>query len=132
MKLYVRDIQQAVCEHFGIARAELLSAARRREIARPRQICCYLAWEITPRNYSAIGRSMRRDHSTVIYAVRTIRRQLLERSGAYSDVNHIRRRIVRGVDNEANSCERNRGNDPLIYPRECFSDALEQCQSAGA
>jgi len=66
-------IQQAVCSHFGLTRAEILSPTRERRVARPRQIGMYLTRRLTSRSLPEIGRAYGgRDHSTVHHAVATI------------------------------------------------------------
>jgi chromosomal replication initiator protein len=67
----IEEIQAAACEHFGVSPAELLSSARTRRIAWPRQIAMYLARELTAESLPAIGRHFGgRDHTTVLHAWR--------------------------------------------------------------
>jgi chromosomal replication initiator protein len=72
-KITIDDIQRKVADHFKIRHAEMVSARRARQVARPRQIAMYLAKQLTPRSLPEIGRRFGgRDHTTVIYAVRQI------------------------------------------------------------
>lgn len=74
-RITIDEIQKRVSEHFRIRHAEMLSARRAREVARPRQIAMYLAKQLTPRSLPEIGRRFGgRDHTTVIHAVRQIER----------------------------------------------------------
>ena len=67
-------IQEVVCEYFGIQREQLLSKTRKREIALPRQLAMYFSKELTNATFSKIGEEMGgKDHSTVMYAVETIK-----------------------------------------------------------
>jgi chromosomal replication initiator protein len=67
----LREIQTATCEQFSLTSEELLSAARTRRIARPRQLAMYLARELTTESLPAIGRHFGgRDHTTVLHAWR--------------------------------------------------------------
>lgn len=66
----IADIQRAVAAHTGISVLELIS--HRRKHARPRQVAMFLARELTPHSYPAIGRAFHRDHSTVFHACRLI------------------------------------------------------------
>ena len=53
--------------------AEMFSARRARNIARPRQVAMYLAKTLTALSYPEIGRRFGgRDHTTVMHAVRSI------------------------------------------------------------
>ncbi|MFM9851638.1 MAG: chromosomal replication initiator protein DnaA [Sphingomonadaceae bacterium] len=72
-RITIDEIQKRVSDHFKIRNAEMVSARRAREVARPRQIAMYLAKQLTPRSLPEIGRRFGgRDHTTVIHAVRQI------------------------------------------------------------
>ncbi|WP_253201475.1 chromosomal replication initiator protein DnaA [Sphingomonas quercus] len=72
-RITIDEIQRKVSDHFCIRQAEMTSARRAREVARPRQIAMYLAKQLTPRSLPEIGRRFGgRDHTTVIHAVRQI------------------------------------------------------------
>lgn len=74
-RITIDEIQRRVSDHFKIRQAEMVSARRAREVARPRQIAMYLAKQLTPRSLPEIGRKFGgRDHTTVIHAVRQIER----------------------------------------------------------
>jgi len=68
----VLAIQRAVCEHYGIARAELLSARRDRRLAWPRQEAMALAAARDRLSTTLIGRCFGRDHTTVLHAIRAV------------------------------------------------------------
>jgi chromosomal replication initiator protein len=68
----VREIQSTVAWRYGISRDDMLSDARAARLARPRQIAMYLARKLTTLSLPAIGRKFRRDHTTVLHAVRVI------------------------------------------------------------
>ena len=101
MRLRVADIQRAVCGHFGLSREDLLSDRLVREISVPRQICCYLARELTPSTYSHIARMMNRDHSTVIYAAHVMRERWRERGMTYHHINRIRSKIIAEMEKDS-------------------------------
>jgi chromosomal replication initiator protein len=72
-RVTIDEIQRRVCDHYRIRHAEMSSARRAREVARPRQVAMYLAKQLTPRSLPEIGRRFGgRDHTTVIHAVRQI------------------------------------------------------------
>ena len=100
MRIFVRDIQQAVCQHFGITRQELLSSDdKTRRVSVQRQISYYLAREMAPLSYRQIGRlTGGKDHSTVIHGVRAIRAAWFERGHIYRDVNAIRLAVLSSVE----------------------------------
>jgi len=69
----IQDILKIVIEHFGVRQADLQGKRRNRSIAYPRQICMYLARELTPLSLEEIGGHFGgRDHTTVLHAIRTI------------------------------------------------------------
>jgi len=69
----IEDIQQVVCKHYSVTKADLLSSCRAHSIVKPRQIAMYLAKVMTPRSLPEIGRRFgNRDHTTVLHAVRKI------------------------------------------------------------
>jgi len=71
----IRDVQDAVCQRFGVSRADLLSERRIQKLVFPRHIAMYLAKELTKRSLTEIGRRFHgRDHATAIHAVRKIER----------------------------------------------------------
>ncbi|MFC7536944.1 chromosomal replication initiator protein DnaA [Sphingomonas sp. GCM10030256] len=72
-RISVDEIQTQVAEHYRIRKAEMTSARRAREVARPRQVAMYLSKQLTPKSLPDIGRRFGgRDHTTVIHAVRQI------------------------------------------------------------
>ena len=72
-RVTIDEIQRRVSDHYRIRQAEMSSARRAREVARPRQVAMYLAKQLTPRSLPEIGRRFGgRDHTTVIHAVKQI------------------------------------------------------------
>ncbi len=64
----VREIQQAVCDFFGIEVDEIRSTSRSRRVSHPRQVAMYLSCELTGQSLPTIAAEFARDHSTVLYA----------------------------------------------------------------
>ena len=74
-RISIDEIQTQVAEHFRIRKAEMTSARRARDVARPRQVAMYLSKQLTPKSLPDIGRRFGgRDHTTVIHAVKQIER----------------------------------------------------------
>lgn len=67
-RVTVSAIQDAVCDHYGVTRDELLGASRDRRTATPRQMAMYLCCVLTGDTLPSIAGAFRRDHSTVVYA----------------------------------------------------------------
>jgi len=92
----IDEIQRRVAEHFNIKMAEMTSARRARQVARPRQVAMYLAKQLTPRSLPEIGRKFGgRDHTTVMYAVRKIE-ELVASDRAFAEDVELLRRMLRG------------------------------------
>jgi hypothetical protein len=69
----VSDIQKIVADYYNVRHQELLSASRKREFARPRQVAMWLCKHATTRSLPDLGRRFGgRDHTTVIHAIRRI------------------------------------------------------------
>jgi chromosomal replication initiator protein len=90
----VGHIQAMVAAYYKIPVREMYSARRSREVARPRQVAMYLAYEQTPKSLPEIGRRFgNRDHTTVIHAIRTIQRLMLEDKEMEADILALRERL---------------------------------------
>jgi len=91
----VADVQQAACEHFGIAPDDLLSASRAARVTWPRQLAMYLARELTGESLPSIGRHFGgRDHTTVMHACRRADQRILSDLDARTAVEDLRRRLA--------------------------------------
>ncbi len=91
-KLTIDEIQRKVAEYYVLKMADLLSARRAREVARPRQVAMYLAKKLTPRSLPEIGRRFGgRDHTTVMHAVKRIEELRAADSELNNDVVHLTR-----------------------------------------
>lgn len=72
----IGGIIDAVVDHYGVKLTDLQSKRRQKSIARPRQLCMYLARRHTRYSLEEIGGYFGgRDHTTVMHAVKTIEKQ---------------------------------------------------------
>jgi chromosomal replication initiator protein len=72
-QISVENIQKTVADFYKIRVADMYSARRPTNIARPRQIAMYFAKELTQKSLPEIGELFGgRDHTTVLHAVRKI------------------------------------------------------------
>src|SRR5690606_413455 len=75
----ITGIIDAVVNHYGVKLTDLQSKRRQKSIARPRQVCMYLARRHTRYSLEEIGGYFGgRDHTTVLHGVRTITSQVGE------------------------------------------------------
>lgn len=93
--LTVEGIKRKVALHYNLKLEDLVSASRLRSLARPRQVAMYLARKLTGRSFPDIGsRFGKRDHTTVIHAVRRIE-ELASSSPAFaSELREIERKVA--------------------------------------
>jgi chromosomal replication initiator protein len=85
------EIQAAACQLFGVSPEELLSPSRAMKVTWPRQVAMYLARELTDESLPAIGRHFgRRDHTTVMHAVRRTEQRILADTASRKAVDDLR------------------------------------------
>jgi chromosomal replication initiator protein len=72
----ITEIIDVVTKHFGVRLADLQSKKRSQSIAEPRQICMYLARNLTRHSLEEIGGHLGgRDHTTVMHACHKINQE---------------------------------------------------------
>jgi len=87
-------IGEVVGGWFGVRPGELQGKSRARSIAFPRQVCMYLARELTNRSLEEVGRAFGgRDHSTVAHACERVRRALQDDPQLQATVHSLIRQI---------------------------------------
>ena len=93
-RISIDEIQTQVAEHYRIRKAEMTSARRAREVARPRQVAMYLSKQLTPKSLPDIGRRFGgRDHTTVIHAVKQIERLRANDAELDADIRLLTRQL---------------------------------------
>lgn len=92
-----------VAHRYDTEVSDILSDRRHREIAFPRQITAYLARKLTPHSLPVIARKMRRDHTTILHAVRKIERKISENADFAKTIQQLRNEL----------------SPPSIKPTEC-------------
>jgi chromosomal replication initiator protein len=86
----VEEIQERICEAFGISLDQLLSQSRAAPVTWPRQVAMYLARELTDQTLPAIGRAFGgRNHTTVMHACRRTAERIATDRDAYDTVRRL-------------------------------------------
>jgi chromosomal replication initiator protein len=86
----IGDIQAITAGYFNIPLSDLSSGKRQRTVAYPRQMAMYLCKKYTGLSYKRIGNAFeKKDHSTVIYAVRRIEQELARRRDVREDLKNL-------------------------------------------
>ena len=74
-----RQVQEAVAARLGLSVEQILSPTRSAPVARARQLAMYLTRELTDLSLPAIAQAFnRRDHTTVMHAIRKVEKGALE------------------------------------------------------
>lgn len=93
-RVTIEEIQKRVAEHYNMRLADMSSARRARNVARPRQVAMYLAKQLTSRSLPEIGRKFgNRDHTTVMHAVAKVQELMQQDAGFAEDVELLRRML---------------------------------------
>ncbi|CAH1000250.1 Chromosomal replication initiator protein DnaA [Neolewinella maritima] len=90
-------IQRTVAEYYNLDVEKLASATRRRHVVLARQISMFLVKQFTDESLKAIGRLFGgRDHSTVLYSIKTVRDLIETNDEIKNDLADLERRIRAG------------------------------------
>lgn len=69
-------ILKEVCAYFSITSERIIGLSKTRDVAQPRQILLYLIRDMTDMSLPEIGRFIKRDHTTVMYAINKVTEQI--------------------------------------------------------
>ncbi len=72
----IEEIKKVVCEYFKVEKEMLESKSRKKEYSYPRNVYAYLCRHLTSETLENIGKSIKRNHSTVIYASEIIEKKM--------------------------------------------------------
>lgn len=90
----IGEIIEVVTDHFNVRIVDLQSKKRSQSIAEPRQICMYLARNLTKHSFEEIGGHLGgRDHTTVMHACKKIKRTI----NADPEMNQTIRELTRQI-----------------------------------
>ncbi|WP_291314475.1 chromosomal replication initiator protein DnaA [Corynebacterium sp. UBA2622] len=87
-------IKDAAAEFFGVTNEQLTGAGKTRQVAHARQLAMYLCRELTDLSLPKIGDEFGgKDHTTVMYADRKIRKEMTENRGTYDEIQELTQMI---------------------------------------
>ena len=90
----ISHIQAEVSAYYKLHPNSMTSQQRRQSICHPRQIAMFLAAELTPKSLPEIGRRFGgRDHTTVIHAIRAVKRRMENDPEVAADVMVLREKL---------------------------------------
>ncbi|QOV98881.1 chromosomal replication initiator protein DnaA [Rhodococcus pyridinivorans] len=93
LEINAATIMAVTAEYFGTSIDDLCGPGKARPLAQARQIAMYLCRELTDLSLPKIGQTFGRDHTTVMYADKKIRKEMTERRKVYDQVQELTARI---------------------------------------
>ena len=91
-KVDVNVIQKLTTDYFNISKRDLLSDKKIHKYSYPRHVAMYLSRELTGLSFQEIGRAFgNKDHSTIIYAVKRINKEMNQNKEIINDLNKLRK-----------------------------------------
>ena len=91
----IDTIKDVTARAYGVTKAELESACRKRQYALPRQYAMYLSRQLTKCSYPQIGRMFGdRDHTTVLFAYRKIAAMVASNETMADELRQLEQRIM--------------------------------------
>nr|WP_256478259.1 chromosomal replication initiator protein DnaA [Corynebacterium stercoris] len=83
-------IMESAAEYFRVSLDQLTGSGKTRNVAHARQIAMYLCRELTDLSLPKIGDEFGgKDHTTVMYADRKIRKEMTENRGTYDEIQEL-------------------------------------------
>ncbi|TQF74696.1 chromosomal replication initiator protein DnaA [Rhodococcus spelaei] len=93
LEINAATIMAVTAEYFTTSIEDLCGPGKARPLAQARQIAMYLCRELTDLSLPKIGQTFGRDHTTVMYADKKIRKEMTERRKVYDQVQELTARI---------------------------------------
>lgn len=93
LEITASTIMAVTAEYFNTTLEELTGPGKARPLAQARQFAMYLCRELTDLSLPKIGQAFGRDHTTVMYAEKKVRKEMTERRRAYDQVQELTARI---------------------------------------
>lgn len=94
IEITAQTIMEVACEYFDISMGTLRGNGKTRAVAHARQLAMYLCRELTELSLPKIGDHFGgKDHTTVMYADRKIRKEMTENHETYNEIQELTHRI---------------------------------------
>lgn len=90
VEITASTIMEVTSDYFGITMDTLTGAGKTRAVAHARQLAMYLCRELTDLSLPKIGQEFGgKDHTTVMYADRKIRKEMTEKRDTYDEIQQL-------------------------------------------
>jgi chromosomal replication initiator protein len=86
-------IREVISNQYRVSVEELTSRSRKKVVSFPRQIAMYLTRKYTEESLAHIGNLYNRDHSTVMYAVKVINRDIAQKNTVRQQVEILKDKL---------------------------------------
>lgn len=93
IRLNGKTIRDIISSQYKISVEELTSRSRKRVVSFPRQIAMYLTRKYTEESLADIGNLYNRDHSTVLYAIKVINRDIAQKNTVRQQVELLKDKL---------------------------------------
>jgi chromosomal replication initiator protein len=94
-EITIDQIVEAVTKQFNVKVTELQSKRRNKTLALPRQVCMFLARQLTRWSLEEIGGYFGgRDHSTVLHAAKTVQKTIVDDPSLRNTIETIARNLT--------------------------------------
>ncbi len=103
----VEMIIETVCRFLGITREDLFSYSKKKEITLSRQITIYFLRKYLNKSLKDISRLFKREHSTIIYNIKTFENRLNRDMSLKVKVDYLFREISRELPDQSSEVEYN-------------------------
>lgn len=87
-------IKEHVARYFGLSSEELSSRSRHKRVLYPRQIAMYLSRKHTIESLATIGNLYKRDHSSVLYALRSLKKKQARTPRLQREIRFIEEKLL--------------------------------------
>ena len=90
-------VQMAICQRSGFTLAQLLSPRRHKPLAHARHVAVWLAWKVTAKSITELGRAFaHRDHTTIMHAISRINALMECDPGFAAEMRALQRALTAG------------------------------------
>ncbi len=88
-------ILAATCSYFKITEADILGKSKKAELVNARQICAYLMCDMLDTPLTILGKTMNRDHTTIMYARDKMKKQASLNERIAKEIDDIRNIVLK-------------------------------------
>ncbi|MCD8205098.1 MAG: chromosomal replication initiator protein DnaA [Clostridia bacterium] len=90
------DVINSVSAYYKVDKKDIVGKSKKKEVALPRQVCCYLMCDLLSLPLIAVGKSLGgRDHTTILYSRNRIEEMLKVNDKIAKDVDDIKNMVLK-------------------------------------